>query len=173
MSEECFNTATVTVKDTAEFLNIEFYETMDTMLHEMIHLYCKVKGIQDTSRNGSYHNKRFKEECLKRGFYYPDPDPDSKIGWAYPKITEETKRIMDAFSINRSVFQIARKTFQSTPDRNESEENEGTGPRGSSRRKKTHIIKWVCPGCLAPVRSSKTVNIICGDCKEVFVEASV
>lgn len=44
----------------AEYLNIEFMETMDTMLHEMVHLYNSVKGVQDTSRNGTYHNKKFK-----------------------------------------------------------------------------------------------------------------
>ncbi|WP_232252125.1 hypothetical protein [Bacillus licheniformis] len=41
----------------AEYLDIEFMETMDTMLHEMVHLYNAIRDIQDCSRNGTYHNK--------------------------------------------------------------------------------------------------------------------
>ena len=36
-----------------------------TMLHEMVHYYKN--GIQDTSRGGTYHNKRFKLEAEARG----------------------------------------------------------------------------------------------------------
>ena len=38
-----------------------------TLLHEMVHYYCHVNGIKDTSRGNTYHNKRFKEEAEKRG----------------------------------------------------------------------------------------------------------
>ncbi|MBT2724519.1 SprT-like domain-containing protein [Bacillus sp. ISL-46] len=37
----------------AEYLDIEFMETMDTMLHEMVHLYNAINGVQDCSRNGT------------------------------------------------------------------------------------------------------------------------
>lgn len=39
----------------------------------MIHLYCMVNGIKDTSNGGRYHNKRFKVEAEQR---------DLKIGYA-------------------------------------------------------------------------------------------
>ena len=32
-----------------------------TVLHEMVHLFNLQAGIQDTSRGGTYHNKRFRE----------------------------------------------------------------------------------------------------------------
>ena len=30
--------------------------------------------------------------------------------------------------------------------------------------------RWVCPGCGAIVRSTKTVRLICGDCLKPFYE---
>ena len=36
-------------------------ETASTLLHEMVHEYCMETGIKDTSNNGVYHNRRFKE----------------------------------------------------------------------------------------------------------------
>ena len=35
-------------------------EMAETLLHEMVHLYCSEHGIQDTCQNGVYHNKKFK-----------------------------------------------------------------------------------------------------------------
>ncbi len=51
---------------TPEFLYLYFYETMDTLMHEMVHLYNIINGVQDVSRNGTYHNNVFKEESIKR-----------------------------------------------------------------------------------------------------------
>ena len=36
-------------------------ETASTLLHEMVHEYCMETSIKDTSNNGVYHNRRFKE----------------------------------------------------------------------------------------------------------------
>ena len=36
-------------------------ETASPLLHEMVHEYCMETGIKDTSNNGVYHNRRFKE----------------------------------------------------------------------------------------------------------------
>ena len=55
-----------------------------TLLHECVHLWNLQKGIQDTSRGGQYHNKRFKamaEQCDLKISY------DPRIGWS---ITEPT-----------------------------------------------------------------------------------
>ena len=40
----------------AEVLNYPIEETLDTMLHEMVHLYCRERGIKEVSRGGKYHN---------------------------------------------------------------------------------------------------------------------
>lgn len=146
----------------AEYLNIEFLETMDTMLHEMVHLYCAINGIKDTSRNNTYHNKKFKEECLKRGFYFPDEKPDKKYGWAFPKITEETRKICEAMNIDSTAFVIARKRPQLAV------EDEKEGGEDEKERKKS--FKWVCPGCAIIVRSTKKeIRIACADCLKALV----
>lgn len=162
----------------AEYLNIDFYETMDTMLHEMVHLYNKVNGIQDVSRGGQYHNKRFRDECLRRGFYYERKQPDPKLGWSYAKITDETKRKIDSFEIDRSVFVIARNTFGTVikgdqagdePEPNSNDSPQEEGGRGGKRR--SHIRKYICNSCGTSVRASKKVNIRCDDCDQKMEEA--
>lgn len=37
--------------------------------------------------------------------------------------------------------------------------------------KKGNSIKWICPCCGAIVRSTKILNIVCGDCNEKFIQA--
>jgi rubrerythrin len=148
----------------AEYLNLEFYETMDTLLHEMVHLYCSVNGIKDASRGGTYHNKRFKAECEQRGFYYPDLQPDKKYGWAFPKLTEEAKKILDTFNLNKDAFRIARMTYGKIEQPEESE-------NAAEEMKKSNSIKWICEECNMTVRSTKVVHIICGDCKQPLIEA--
>jgi hypothetical protein len=147
----------------AEYLNIEFMETMDTMLHEMVHLYNAINNVQDCSRGGTYHNKRFKAECEKRGFYFPK-EKDARYGWAFPKLTEETKEKIRGLGINEEVFVIARKSGW----------NGAVGSdRGSayvaseSEEKKKTSYKLVCPSCNLIVRSTKPdIKIQCMECEK-------
>ncbi|MDK8746878.1 MULTISPECIES: SprT-like domain-containing protein [Bacilli] len=147
----------------AEYLNIEFMETMDTMLHEMIHLYNAVNGVKDTSRNGTYHNKKFKAECENRGFYFPDAKPNKKYGWAFPKLKEETKTIIGSLDIRTDAFIIARRDPVTEEEKEIEKENNSEG-------KKKKSYKWVCPGCGVSVRSTKErISINCGECLEALV----
>lgn len=41
----------------AERLDRPIASTMATLIHEMVHYYCHLNGIQDTSRGNTYHNK--------------------------------------------------------------------------------------------------------------------
>ena len=47
-----------------------------TVLHEMVHLYHLQNGIKDCSRNGTYHNKTFRDAAQAR-------DLEIKIGRAH------------------------------------------------------------------------------------------
>lgn len=60
----------------AEVLDQDIEEILDTLLHEMVHLYCRENGIKEVSRGGKYHNGKFKElaekcglMCVKAGQY--------------------------------------------------------------------------------------------------------
>ena len=44
----------------AEHLDRPIENVLATLQHEMVHLYCMVNGIADTSKGGRYHNKLFK-----------------------------------------------------------------------------------------------------------------
>lgn len=154
---------------TPEFLDLDFYETMDTLMHEMVHLYNKVNNIQDVSRNGTYHNKKFKDESIKRGFYFKDDKPDKKYGWSFSKLTDETKGKLDNLNIDKSVFTIARRSpdfFQETENQ-EQEETVTTKRKGNS-------FKWYCPECKQSVRSTKQdINIVCGDCTLALISDDI
>ena len=62
----------------AEVLNYPVEETIDTMLHEMVHLYCRQHDIKEVSRGGKYHNKRFKAIAEEHGLTCV---PCGQYGW--------------------------------------------------------------------------------------------
>ena len=62
----------------AEAVGQELEEILDTLLHEMVHLYCRENGIQEVSRGGTYHNKKFKELAEGVGLVCVDA---GKYGW--------------------------------------------------------------------------------------------
>jgi len=137
---------------TAEFLNRDYEEIMRTLHHEMIHLYCHTNDIQDTSRGGTYHNKKFKQESEDRGFYYEDDAPDKKYGWSFSKLTPETIDFINSWDIDKEAFTLARKDMTAE----------------KKAKKKSNIVKWVCE-CGTIIRSSKPeINVICGDCEQRF-----
>lgn len=62
----------------AEVLNYPIEETLDAMLHEMVHLYCRENGIKEVSRGGKYHNKKFKAIAEAHGLICV---PCGQYGW--------------------------------------------------------------------------------------------
>jgi len=145
----------------AEFIDVSFVETMDTLMHEMVHLYNLVNGIQDVSRNGTYHNKTFQARALKSGFIHPAEKPDKKYGFSFVKLSPATIAILNELPINQEVFSIGRKSsnyYQMI--------EEGKDPNSEEKpRSKTAGYRWVCPNCNMILRSSKTdLKINYGDC---------
>ena len=65
-------------------------EIASTLLHEMVHEYCMETGIKDTSNNGIYHNRRFKEQAEAHGSSQtgapkPPKAKSSTRRWVCPK----------------------------------------------------------------------------------------
>lgn len=133
----------------AEHLTRPIQNIMATLLHEMVHQYCAENGIKDTSRGGTYHNKRFQKEAEQRGLVI---SYDSKIGWS---VTEPGPGLLEFLEKNAIVndFEVTRKTFATL----------------GKPKKKNSTRKYVCPSCGQSVRATKEVNILCGDCDEVMV----
>lgn len=54
-------------------------EVLTTLLHEAAHALAFARGIQDTSRQGRWHNQRFANLATELGL---TPTKDPKLGWS-------------------------------------------------------------------------------------------
>lgn len=147
----------------AEALAIPIEETLDTMIHEMVHLYCIKVGIKDTSRNGVYHNKKFKEEAERVGLecYYTG----EKYGWN----TRGSEKLIEyAIENGWTEFLICRKqkglSLAELFAGLEIPEAEGGTTSAQQGKKPSHIRKYQCPRCKNNVRASKITKVMCGYC---------
>ena len=122
-------------------------EIVETLLHEMIHLYCSLNDIKDTSNNFVYHNKKYKEEAEKRGL---EVSHAKTIGHAITKLKPETIATIKSYGIDEKVFDYYRRPFFGTPG------------------KKVVYNKYECPECHIKVSSYKLLNLKCGDCDKTL-----
>ena len=138
-------------------------EVCATMLHEMIHFYNHVNGIQDCSRGNTYHNRKFKQAAESRGLIV---EHSEKYGFAHTSPTEELldfviKNQLTDILINRNE---ATGFYTGKTGTHSGGVDTGRTPRTSSTR------KYVCPCCGMSVRATKEVRIACMDCGEQMVE---
>ena len=138
-------------------------EVCATMLHEMIHFYNHVNGIQDCSRGNTYHNRKFKQAAESRGLIV---EHSEKYGFAHTSPTEELldfviKNQLTDILINRNE---ATGFYTGKTGTHSGGVDTGRPPRTSSTR------KYVCPCCGMSVRATKEVRIACIDCNEQMVE---
>ena len=137
----------------AEALDRPIAKTIATLVHEMVHYYCHINNIQDTSRGCTYHNKRFKEEAEKRGLLI---DYDPRIGWSITQPAPALKSFCTAQHW-RNKLTISRTG--------------GIGDNDPKPKKPSSTRKYECPCCGMSVRATKDVNIICADCEEPMKKA--
>lgn len=131
----------------AETLNRPVSNTIATLLHEMVHLYCYEKGIKDTSRSGRYHNSQFKDEAEKRGLQI---DYDKTIGWSLTSPKPELRSFVNT--------QGWRKLTLSR----------GYEVKDPKVKKPSSTRKYECPCCGMSVRATRDVRIACMECDEVM-----
>lgn len=144
----------------AEVLNYPIEETLDTMLHEMVHLYCRENNIKEVSRGGTYHNGKFKAIAEAHGLTCI---PCGQYGW---NTTPGENLIEYALSKGWNEIKIGR-TFP--PLTVPTGTTAATAPAGGKRPSSTR--KLICPQCGQSVRATKAVHILCGDCLIKMVEA--
>lgn len=132
----------------AEHLARPFTEVCATLLHEMVHLWNLQNEVQDTSRGGTYHNKKFKQVAEEHGLII---DQHPKYGWTLTSLNEEAKEFIE--KMNEKGFGIYRSKLPKIK-----------ASKSSSSR------KYVCPCCGLIIRATKEVNVICGDCNVEFEE---
>lgn len=149
----------------ADYLNRPIENIVATLIHEGCHLYAMQNGIKDTSNRGVYHNKRFKALAEDRGLII---EKHSRYGWTITTPSEATIN----FCIDNDLQEvlITRHTGITFTGVGTGKNGNGT-PVKPTAPKKGNSIKWICPCCGAIVRSTKILNIVCGDCNEKFIQA--
>lgn len=149
----------------AEVLNFPIEETLDTMGHEMVHLYCRENDIRECSRGGTYHNKKFKELAEKIGL---DTFHDPKHGWntkgGYRMLEYAIANEWSEITLGRSTRTRIQISIDTETGEVQETETEPTPVNTSSTR------KYICPKCKQSIRATKDVNIICGDCLEKMIK---
>lgn len=127
----------------------------------MVHLYNLQIGVQDCSRNGTYHNKKFRDAATARDLIITH---DPRIGWS---ITEPSEALID-FIISQGWDDVKMGRADGYTVRGTGTAQPGAAPGGGKRPTSTR--KLICPRCGQSVRATKTVHIICGVCMERMVE---
>lgn len=156
----------------AEHLDRPIENVIGSLLHEMVHWYCHLNGLQDTSQNGRYHNKVFKAEAEKRGLRISYA---KYIGYSVTEPTEELVEVIRSHNIEKPL-DINRDGVRNVfigigGDDNSSN---GTGANGvdtaAVQKPKSSTRKYVCPLCKNSLRATKDINILCLDCMTQFVK---
>lgn len=163
------NEQTYELNIAAEVLSYPIEETLDTMVHEMVHLYCRENGIKECSRGTQYHNKRFKEECEKRGLTCVYTG--KKYGW---NTTPSDFLVEYALSKDWNEIKIQRGTASpfglgGLPPIGTEVSGGGSGAQNGGK-KPSSTRKLQCPNCKNSVRATKAVRIMCMDCMLQMVE---
>lgn len=81
-------------------------EVLGTLLHEAAHALADVRKIQDTSRQGRWHNKKFAALANEVGLEVEKAD---KIGWSRTTVHDETR---DAYARPLSALAAAMNMYR-------------------------------------------------------------
>lgn len=130
-------------------------ETVSTLLHEMVHLYNLENNIQDCSRGGTYHNKKFKNLAEQVDLKI---DHHPTYGWT---ITSPTERLIN-FIISEGWNDICMNRVDI-----EGYGKGGGGMAGITLPKKKSVWRWQCPCCGMIARTTSLLmenQLVCGIC---------
>lgn len=130
-------------------------DVMGTLLHEAAHAAAQARGIKDTSRQGRYHNQKFKTIAESFGLTI---EHDSKIGWSVTTLPQASAaRYADAIAALDAAITAHRRAELNVT--------------GGGRKSNNNGAAAVC-GCGRKIRASLAVldagPIICGLCGGTF-----
>jgi hypothetical protein len=89
----------------AENANISVIQIAEIMLHEMAHYYGDLHEIKTTSRNGNFHNKKYKELAEKFGLLVTKT---KKYGYSETKLGENTLNLINQANFDQEAFLLRR-----------------------------------------------------------------
>ncbi|MEC3952901.1 hypothetical protein VMT65_07655 [Nocardia sp. CDC153] len=134
-------------------------DVLGTLLHEAAHGIAVVRGIKDTSRQGRWHNERYRELGKELGL---DVARHPKIGWSITTVPDMTRECYRDELDELAFALVAYRRHE--PDR-----------RGG-RKSNNNGVSAECD-CGRRIRVSRTVYdagpISCGLCGGPFIESDV
>ena len=154
----------------AEHLDRPIENIMATLCHEMVHYYCQLNGIKDTSQNHRYHNKNFKREAEERGLII---EYAKGIGYSVTRPSPEFIEVIKSHGIEKPIDinrDGALAGLLGITGTNGNGSQGGGAEGGGAVKKKCSSRKYVCPRCQNSLRATKNLNILCMDCLEQFVK---
>ena len=138
-------------------------EVVATLLHEMVHYFNFIMGIQDCSRGNTYHNRRFKDAAEARGLIITHSE---KYGYAH---TAPSDKILE-FCLRFGLTEILINRNEQTYFRVGGGSGAHSGANGTVTPRTSSTRKYICPCCRMSVRATRTVRIACVDCQEQMIE---
>jgi archaellin len=155
------------------------FQVLQTMVHEAAHTLSRVRGVQDTSRQGRWHNAQFRSAAEEMGLAHKGTTADKTHGFAFVTLTESTKaRYADLIEeLGREIRLTGHLPVWLGGDAEE-DDNGGermTGKPKGEDDKKPHSgsLKATCE-CPEPIiiRLSRKVLdmgvVRCDDCERLF-----
>jgi hypothetical protein len=131
-------------------------QILRTLLHEACHSIASHRSIQETSRQGRYHNGRFAELAQEVGLITAK---DSRIGIVTPDVTDATAQ---RYATVLQELEEALTLYQEPRSRG-----------ATGKRKKTRMLKATCPVCERIIRASRQTfdagAILCQPCATPFM----
>ena len=137
----------------------EIFEVVATLTHECCHHLAHLKKVRDVSRNGYWHNKRFKQIAEQHGLIV---EQHPKVGYG---VTSCSERLLQ-FCIDNDLqeFQLNRSSDYYIPVGGSSP-SPGGSTATTTRRSSSY--KLLCPCCGCTVRATKLgVRLMCIPCGE-------
>jgi hypothetical protein len=131
-------------------------EVLGTLLHEAAHGLAQARGIQDTSRQGRYHNRRYAALAGELGLEVASVQP---IGWSATTVPEHTAKVYARQLEDLAAALILWRRH---------DHRSGPGPRSRN------LLAASC-ACGRRIRVAKTTlveaPILCGACAQPFALA--
>jgi hypothetical protein len=128
-------------------------EVLGTLLHEAAHGLAQARSIQDTSRGGRYHNRRYAQLARELGLEVTSVQP---IGWSATTVPDTTAA---AYAGQLEDLAAALVLWR------RHEHRIGAGPRSRN------LLAATC-GCGRRIRAAKTTlaeaPILCSLCAQPF-----
>jgi hypothetical protein len=131
-------------------------DVLGTLLHEAAHGLAQARGVQDTSRQGRYHNRRYATLARELGLEVASVKP---IGWSATTVPTQTANLYAGPLEDLAAALVLWRR---------QEHRRGAGPR-------SHNLLAASCGCGRRIRVAKTTlaeaPILCGVCTQPFAPA--